>query len=377
MIKLDGMLMIGSAGSNIGKTKLACTLLRKFSKSHDIVGVKVTTIKEKDGRCPRGGEGCGVCSSLQEDFCITEETDKNSDKDTGRLLSAGASRVFWLRAQTEHLQEASTALLHTIGFDAVSICESNSLRHVVEPGLFLMAGRPDLNAWKNSALQVGRYADRIVISHDGGFSPDLDRIEIVEGKWVLPEKATAIVMAGGGSRRMGTDKSMLPINGRPLIERICRQLRNGFEQILISADQVEKLAFLGVEIVPDKVPGQGPLMGIASALGASASDLNFVVACDIPNIELRYVRRMLSQAAGSNADIVLPVSADGKCEPLFAVYRKSALRAIDRVLSSGGRKISDIFSLCTVKHAELEASLANLNTMADYEDFQRKAGNQV
>jgi molybdopterin-guanine dinucleotide biosynthesis protein A len=86
---------------------------------------------------------------------------------------------------------------------------------------------------------------------------------------------------------------------------------------------------------------------------------------------------MLSQAAGSNADIVLPVSADGKCEPLFAVYRKSALRAIDRVLSSGGRKISDIFSLCTVKHAELEASLANLNTMADYEDFQRKAGNQV
>ena len=62
MIKLDGMLMIGSAGANVGKTELACALIKKISKSTDVIGIKVTTIRVKDGQCPRGGNGCGVCS---------------------------------------------------------------------------------------------------------------------------------------------------------------------------------------------------------------------------------------------------------------------------------------------------------------------------
>ena len=115
MIKLDTMLMIGSAGSNVGKTELACALLRKFSKKVDIIGIKVTTIKDKDGQCPRGGKGCGVCSSLDGDFNITEETNSESDKDTAKLLAAGASRVFWLRTMQTHLKDAVNALLDIIG----------------------------------------------------------------------------------------------------------------------------------------------------------------------------------------------------------------------------------------------------------------------
>ena len=88
MIKLDTMLTIGSAGSNVGKTELVCALLRKFSKKVDIIGIKVTTIKDKDGQCPRGGKGCGVCSSLDGDFHITEETNSESGKDTARILAA-------------------------------------------------------------------------------------------------------------------------------------------------------------------------------------------------------------------------------------------------------------------------------------------------
>jgi molybdopterin-guanine dinucleotide biosynthesis protein A len=367
--------MIGSAGTNAGKTELACALLRKFGPNHDIVGIKVTTIGQKDGQCPRGGEGCGVCTSLQGEFCITEETNKASNKDTSRLLSAGASRVFWLRSLRSHLQEASAALLDIIGFDAVSICESNSLRHVVEPGLFFMAQRAGRQVWKESARGVEQYADRIVISNGGGtFNLDPDQIRLVNRKWMLREKATAIIMAGGGSRRMGIDKSMLTVNGRPLIEEICEQLHGSFEQVLISANDAAKFAFLGLPVVPDRVAGQGPLMGIASALSASHNELNFVVACDIPQIDLRFVRRMLSQAAGGEADIILPVDRDGKDEPLFAVYRKSALDAINKVLSSGGRKISDVFAWCTVKHIELQESLINLNTAADYDRFQEEAG---
>jgi len=410
MFKLDGMLMIGSAGANVGKTELACALLRKFNKTCDVIGIKVTTTKAKDGQCPRGGEGCGVCSSLEGVYCITEELNSTSDKETARLLAAGASRVFWLRVLKEHLQEGTTALLDIIGPDAVSICESNSLRQVVEPGLFLMARNRNLKVWKNSARQVKKYADRIVISDGSRFDFALDRIKLIDGKWIISHtkisaeakpvneyrtgqqrsefwcgtKATAIIMAGGGGSRMGTDKSMLPIKGQSIIEAICEQLRGSFEQILISANEVDKFAFLGFEVVPDKVPEQGPLMGIASALEASVNELNFVIACDIPKINLAYVNRMLTEAIESQADIVVPTTQkrevsktekrDTRYEPLFAIYRKSALESINKALSSGKRKITDVFTLCTVKHIELDDTdrLINLNTMADYEEFKKK-----
>jgi molybdopterin-guanine dinucleotide biosynthesis protein A len=377
MINLDGMLMIGATSTNVGKTELACALLGKFSKKHDIVGIKVTTIKDNNGQCPRGGEGCGVCSSLDGNFRITEEFNKSSGKDTSRLLAAGAVRVFWIRALKEHLSEAITALMDVIGSKTVSICESNSLRQVIEPGLFLIVRNNGSDFWKSSARHARKYADRIVVSDGNSFDLDLGRIKLVDGKWTLIEKATAIIMAGGSSTRMGTDKSMLPIKGRPIIKGICEQLSTCFEQILISATNKDKFEFLGYEVVPDKIPGQGPLMGIASALEASSNELSFVVACDIPHIELRHVRRIISEAIEGEPDIVVPVAGDGQYEPLFAVYRKSALRALNKVLSSGGRKISDVFALCNVKTIDLGASLVNLNTSAEYEEFRKNHQNQT
>jgi len=374
MIKLDNMLMIGSAGSNVGKTELACALLRKFSKKVDIIGIKVTTIKDKDGQCPRGGKGCGVCSSLDGDFYITEETNSNSDKDTAKLLTAGAFRVFWLRAMKIHLKEAITTLLEIINSDSVSICESNSLRQIVQPGLFLMVSDPSLKVWKTSAQKVKQYADRIIISNNSSFDSLHEEIKLTNGKWTLLERATAIVMAGGGSQRMGTDKSLLLINNRPIIENICEQLRGRFNQILISANSFEKYKFLGFEIIPDKEPNQGPLMGIASALEASANELNFVTACDIPKIDLGCIGQLLREADLSKADIVLPTTSQGKYEALFAVYRKSSLEAINKVLHLGGRKISDVFELCKVKTIEMSDKdwLVNLNTIAEYEEFKKK-----
>ena len=369
MIKLDRMLMIGSTGANVGKTTLACELLRRLSGQRDIAAVKVTTIREKDGQCPRGGEGCGVCASLEGTFRITQETNRDSDKDTSRLLRAGANRVYWLSVLRAHLREGASALMETLRPHTTCICESNSLRHVVEPDLFLLACSPGSKLWKESARQVQDYADRIVTAADGAFDLDLGRIELVGGKWKLREKACAIILAGGGSRRMGVDKSMLPMGRQPLIAAVYEQLRGSFDQILISANDTDRFAFLGLPVIPDAVPNQGPLMGIASALQASAHDLNFVIACDIPHVELRSVRRMLLQAGQSGADIVVPTTGEQQYEPLFAVYRKSALSAINKTLLSGGRKIADAFSLCKVEFAKLDKDLVNLNTMAEYQKY--------
>lgn len=376
MIKLDGMLMIGSAGANVGKTELACTLIKKFGKTSDITGIKVTTIKAKDGQCPRGGDGCGVCSSLDGDFAITEETNSKSHKDTARLLAAGAKRVYWLRVLKTHLKDVMATLLNIIGPEAVSICESNSLRQVVEPGLFFMVRAGNSKSWKSSAQDVKEYADKIIVTDTGGFDFDLDRINLTDNKWTLTEKATAIILAGGGSSRMGVDKSMLQIKGQPIIEHIRNQLCGTFEKILISTNEAQKYAFLGCDCVRDKIQGQGPLMGIASALEASVNELNFVVACDIPHIDIRFVRKMLSEAR--TADMVIPTKENGRHEPLFAIYNKSALKGINQALSSGKRKISDAFAHCNVKYINMGAKqLTNLNTTQEYEEFRKQFDAQV
>ncbi len=375
MLKLDGMLMIGSAGINAGKTVLACEVIKKFCKSTNITGIKVTTIKAKDGTCPRGGRGCGVCSSLDGNFCITEELKRNSSKDTSRLLAAGAHRVFWLRGMRSHLQQGLNALLSIMGPDAVSICESNSLRHVLEPGLFLVVTAPNLKKWKASAQDVRRYVDKVVVSDGSSFDFDIDEIKLTQRRWQSELSATAIILAGGKSSRIGTDKGMLSINGQTMLEHICKQLHGTFSQILISAGDAEKHSFAGFEVVRDKISSQGPLMGIASALEASANEINFVVACDIPHIEMDCVRKMLTEAKG--ADIVVPTTDDRKYEPLFAIYRKSALDAIKRTLRKGERKISEVFDKCEVKYIDLGKAdwLININTLAEYEEFQRRQNN--
>ncbi len=370
IFKLDAMLMIGSAGANAGKTELACALIKRFGRGCNIVGIKVTAIKARDGQCPRGGQGCGVCSSLDGDFCITEETNPCSQKDTSRLLAAGARRVFWLRVMKTHLKEALTALLEVIGPGAVLICESNSLRRVVRPGLFLMVKHTDQKTLKNSAQTVAGFIDRTVVSDGERFDLDLDGILLVNGKWRLRQQATAIILAGGKSGRMGTDKALLPIKGRSMIDMVYEQLRGNFEQILISANEPEKFAFLGCRVVQDKIAGQGPLMAIASALEASANELNFVVACDIPFVDMTFVRRMLTEAEGSGAQLIIP-RGSGRCEPLFAVYRRSAVGAVQQVLSAGGRKIRDVFDLCSVRYIRLDAQdFVNINTETEYRHFR-------
>ena len=164
---------------------------------------------------------------------------------------------------------------------------------------------------------------------------------------------------------------MLLIHGQPMIEHICNQLHGNFDQLIISANDANKYAFLGLDVVPDKVSGQGPLMGIASALEASMNDLNVVIACDIPEVDMTLIRRMLAMADGY--DMVLPRSSEGGPEPLFAVYRKSIADNMQEALSSGERWIRTIFDQCRMKYIDLPETqqITNINTMQEYETYVR------
>jgi len=183
-------------------------------------------------------------------------------------------------------------------------------------------------------------------------------------------EATAIILAGGKSSRMGRDKSLLATNDLPLIGKIASQLKDHFPEIIIGANDMEKYRFLHLPVIPDLEEGKGPLMGIYSTLLRSQHEINFVVACDIPDLDIQYVQELIRQA--QDHQIVIPTWSDGKLEPLFAVYRKSVLNEIRNILDTGQRKIRLLFESVDVKYLPLPDEgkwYRNLNTMDDYRNY--------
>lgn len=185
MISAPSILLLGAAGRNSGKTTFACALIERFSKKGPIVAAKVTTIRERDGTCPRGGQGCGVCAAFKDRYDITEETVCGGAKDTQRLLASGAAQVYWLRVLKDHLEEGAAALLERIGPDLPVVCESNSLRHVLAPGLFLQFRPADMQTVKASARAVQPYADHELIWDGARFDIPPSSVEYVNDRWTL------------------------------------------------------------------------------------------------------------------------------------------------------------------------------------------------
>lgn len=185
--------------------------------------------------------------------------------------------------------------------------------------------------------------------------------------------AAAIILAGGKSSRMGRDKSLLATDNIPLIEKIAFQLADHFPEIIIGANDWKKYKFLHLPVVPDLEEGKGPLMGIYSTLLKSKHEVNFVVACDIPDLEMNYIKELIQEA--QDHQIVVPVGSDGKLEPLFAVYRKSILPEIKSLLDAGQRKVRLLFERTDAKYLPLPSAgnwYRNLNTMEDYQNYLQK-----
>jgi molybdopterin-guanine dinucleotide biosynthesis protein A len=180
---------------------------------------------------------------------------------------------------------------------------------------------------------------------------------------------TAIVLAGGRGLRMKADKAGLPVGDRTLLEHVLGQLEPRFSEILISVSPGQRVRSAAGRAVEDATPGQGPLGGILAGLKAAANDACAVVACDIPDVNVPLLRS-LARAAGG-AEIAVPVGPAGHFEPLFAVYRRSAVAAIEELLQAGERSVLPLFGRCRTAVLRLEDSawLRNLNTRTDYESY--------
>ena len=162
---VPNMILIGSTARNSGKTTLASLIINRYKVNGPVVGLKVTTVHHKNRRCIHGEKGCGACSSLEGAFQITEELNASSNKDTSLLLAAGAHKVYWMRTMENNIYEGFEAFAAKISENVLVVCESNSLRTVVNPSVFIMIKNSSNCQMKKSASQVIDKAD-IIIEND-------------------------------------------------------------------------------------------------------------------------------------------------------------------------------------------------------------------
>ncbi|HZV80979.1 MAG TPA: formate dehydrogenase accessory sulfurtransferase FdhD [Geobacteraceae bacterium] len=160
---------------------------------------------------------------------------------------------------------------------------------------------------------------------------------------VLPQPkisgVTGVILAGGKSTRMGSNKALLAFRGRPLIETVYRTMAELFAEVVVVTNTPEEYAFLPCPKIPDVFIGGGSMAGIHAGLSWSSNPRVFVVACDMPFLDGGVIRGLAGLLGDES---VLVPETDGGLEPLHAFYAKGALQALEEVLTADRKKIIDL-----------------------------------
>lgn len=190
-------------------------------------------------------------------------------------------------------------------------------------------------------------------------------------------KLTVAILAGGKSSRMGTDKSFVPFQGRPLIEIVLERVYGlGDEQILIT-NNPEPYAYLGLPMSADVYPDHGSLGGIYTAVTYALHPHTLVVGCDMPWLNRALLQYMVSLR--ETADVIVPRWQQFP-DPLHAVYSKACLGPIEEKLKARRLKVIGFYEKVSVRFLERELitrfdpdgrSFANINSAEDLEELEK------
>jgi len=182
-----------------------------------------------------------------------------------------------------------------------------------------------------------------------------------------------VVLAGGRSTRMGGDKALAPLAGRPLVAHVAARLALQVDAIFLNANcDAARFAFLDCAVVADAASnaGGGPLAGVAAAL-RHAQTQGFAwlatAPCDAPFLPLDLVARLAAAATEGQAPIAVAATAAG-LEPMFALWSTALAPAVEAALAAGDggpRQLIARFGAAHALFADVEA-FANLNTPEDF-----------
>ncbi len=151
---------------------------------------------------------------------------------------------------------------------------------------------------------------------------------------------TGIILAGGKSSRMGTDKGLQNLCGRPLISYSIQVLSAFCSEIIISSSS-DVYDLFGYKVVADKFPGIGPMGGIYSALSDSKTEKNLVLSCDLPFVSEELLHFILEKTSGYQ--VAVPWQGNQHYEPLCGFYSNSVKDEMRNFIQKGNYKLPDLF----------------------------------
>lgn len=191
---------------------------------------------------------------------------------------------------------------------------------------------------------------------------------------------TAIILAGGKSSRMGFDKQFLKIDQRRLMDSLANKLKKDFDEIIIVTNKPQYYIGLSHRIVSDRLKEKGPLGGIHAGLLETTSKYAFVVACDMPNINMDYVAYMKEAMEDDQLDGCVTNFMDW-IEPFSSFYSRDLVEDIENHIASGRRSINSMLKDLNIRYIEEDDArrfspnwdmFLNLNTREDLNAYLEK-----
>ncbi len=176
--------------------------------------------------------------------------------------------------------------------------------------------------------------------------------------------AAGAVLAGGASRRMGRDKGLIEVGGRPLARIAVEALLGaGLDPVVV----VGGTEAHGVALVADSSPGDGPLGAVLDALGASDAERTVILPCDVPWMDVAAVQGLLAADRQGVAAVTL-ASVEGVAAPPVGVWRRSAAAALAAAFAAGERSLRGALRGIEVTVVELGAAARDVDHPGDLVD---------
>jgi len=193
----------------------------------------------------------------------------------------------------------------------------------------------------------------------------------------LPLFGTAAILAGGKSSRMGFDKQLLMEDDRRILETVIETLKQEFSDILIVTAKPQLYEGMGVRLCGDAYPGRGPLAGVHAALLGSRSQYVYLLACDMPVVNLPFIRHMKEKLVETGMDICASRYND-RMEPFNTFYSRSLLGEVVHRLETGNSSLFRFIHAsraCVLSQEDAACfdeelrMFTNINTRTEYQKY--------
>ena len=182
---------------------------------------------------------------------------------------------------------------------------------------------------------------------------------------------TGVILAGGKSRRFGSNKALVFLQGKLLIQHVEDIISSIFNDSLLVTNTPEHYDFLNIPMIKDRYQDMGPLAGIHAALHQISTPRAFVVACDMPNLSPELIQYMCN-INEQDYDVIIPWLEKGQ-EPLFGIYHKKSLAVIDSCLQQKACQIIRALEDLQVRRVSEQEILAITGDLACFKNINRPA----